>query len=131
MPYLPKPARKSQLGQKRKSSNRREDKRFYDSKAWKLTRQNQLYSTPYCEACHAAGTLTDCTTGGHIDHIVRRKDGGSPHDTSNLQTLCRLHHDSKSRLEGHYGCLVAFVGEPGEYVPAPGEKEELIIKLIG
>lgn len=35
-----------------------------------------------------------------VDHIVRIKDGGT-HDLSNLQGLCRHHHQSKSASEGN------------------------------
>lgn len=90
-----------------------------------------MQEAPYCEACMAAGTVKGLVHGAHIDHIVRRKDGGAPLDTRNLQTLCRAHHDRKNGLEKNRGALVAFTGEHGERVPAPGEKDKLIKLLIG
>ena len=36
--------------------------------------------------------------GGYVDHIVRVADGGS-WEPENLQTLCKEHHDLKTREE--------------------------------
>lgn len=130
MPYLPKPKRKPPTT-RRKSSNSREDKRFLDSKPWKQLRKLQLQRAPYCEACMAAGHVEELIYGAHIDHIVRRADGGAPLDERNLQTLCREHHEAKNRLERWYGCLVEHSGAPGYRYPQAGEKEKLIQILIG
>lgn len=79
----------------------------------------------------AAGTARGLVKGAHIDHIVRRKDGGAETDERNLQTLCRECHDKKSRLERHHGCLVEYEGAPGYRYPSAGEKEKLLNRLIG
>nr|WP_237341879.1 HNH endonuclease signature motif containing protein [Williamsia soli] len=37
------------------------------------------------------------------DHIVNIKAGGSKYDPNNLQSLCRTHHDQKTRSEAKRG----------------------------
>lgn len=131
MPFLPKPKRSPRTYQKRKTTETREGKQFLDSKAWKDVRQIQLGEAPYCEACMAAGEVRGLVKGAHIDHIVPRSKGGAHLDSRNLQTLCKYHHDVKNGLEKNRGCLVEFTGSPGNYLPAPGEKERLVKILIG
>ena len=45
-----------------------------------------------CRECGKAGRL-------EVDHVTRLQDGGDPWDPSNLQTLCRSCHVSKTRAE--------------------------------
>lgn len=130
MPYLPKP-QSSYTPPPRRTTNNAERKRFYDSTAWRRVRSIQISTVPYCEACYLQHTLTDCTQGAPIDHIVPINHGGDELDSNNLMTLCPAHHDRKSAMERHQGCLVAFTGEEGYRVPASGEKKRLLTKLIG
>lgn len=125
MPYLPKPTRKAYPPQRRRSNNSPERKKFYDSTQWQAVRQLQLRAVPYCEVCHK-----DVVVGGHIDHIVPISRGGAMVDERNLQTLCPVHHDKKSRLERHYGCMVEPEGEKGALIPKAGEKQRLLTKLM-
>jgi 5-methylcytosine-specific restriction enzyme A len=56
---------------------------------WRKVRNAYLTAHPYCEA-------PGCTElGVAVDHKLSRKRGGSD-DESNLQSLCRHHHASKT-----------------------------------
>jgi 5-methylcytosine-specific restriction enzyme A len=66
--------------------------RFYRSTAWRNARAAQLRREPWCRVCGVRATT--------VDHIAAfRLDGGDPLDPSNLQSLCRRHHDVKSANE--------------------------------
>jgi 5-methylcytosine-specific restriction protein A len=69
----------------------------YQSGLWKAIRSTQLKSIPYCEECKRNGIMTKATV---CDHIKPVKD--APHlatDPTNLQSLCKRCHDSKSSKE--------------------------------
>ncbi|MGV6875914.1 HNH endonuclease [Pseudochelatococcus sp. B33] len=55
-----------------------------------LARDNHL-----CQACLAADKLTPATD---VDHVTPKSKGGAD-DLSNLQSLCRRHHDEKTARE--------------------------------
>ena len=59
---------------------------------------------PLCVACLDAGVTR---LGDDVDHIVPLSKGGT-YDMSNLQGLCRSHHQQKSALEAgkswRFGC---------------------------
>lgn len=80
---------------------------FYQSQAWKRTKQafklstttledGRTVSNTMCIECYKQGIIKP---GHSIDHIVRIKDGGSRTDFNNLQNLCEYHHASKSAKE--------------------------------
>jgi 5-methylcytosine-specific restriction protein A len=71
--------------------------RFYQSEEWKATRRRKLQITPLCEECMRLGKLTKATM---VDHIKPIKEGGSPLDQDNLQSLCWSCHSRKSAQEG-------------------------------
>lgn len=82
--------------------------RYYQSKEWKsnkalfiqgFTNINGIsISNKYCIECYRKqNRLNDMYA---VDHIVRIKDGGT-HEHSNLQSLCKHHHQSKSAQEGN------------------------------
>lgn len=84
------------------------ERTFYNSKEWKaiktafkqsFTHINGIdLSNKYCIQCYIKqNRLNDMYA---VDHIIRVKDGGT-HDHSNLQSLCRHHHQSKSAVEGN------------------------------
>jgi 5-methylcytosine-specific restriction protein A len=56
---------------------------------WRKVRNAYLAAHPYCEApsCNEVGVA--------VDHKIPRKRGGTD-DESNLQSLCRHHHASKT-----------------------------------
>lgn len=75
---------------------------LYHSTRW--TRTSQLYRKehPICEQClrdKKCNQTTIVRLGTSVDHIVALKDGGDPYDWNNLQTLCALHHNRKTKLE--------------------------------
>lgn len=82
---------------RRQSVRHKQDCRFYDSKAWKRLRREQLNAEPLCVACLADGKTTEAR---HIDHIIPRS-----HDPSlelcfdNLQSLCVACHGRKTHTE--------------------------------
>ena len=71
--------------------------RFYQSKEWKLVKKRHLQIEPLCRECKKKGVLVRATM---VDHIVPIKQGGSPLDDSNLQSLCWSCHSRKSAQEG-------------------------------
>ena len=119
MPYLPRPEKK--IVSNFQSMSR---KRFYNSPAWKQVRAGQIIEQPYCIACFAMGILTDCTKGGHVDHIIRIEAGGAPLDPANLWTLCPPHSAKKTALESH-GLQVDGFGPPGSMVPTEQAKKRI------
>ena len=70
-------------------------KRVSRSLSTKLRRQ-ALYRDRW--TCRRCGLQDRSGKNLEADHIVRIADGG-PHDLSNLQILCRVCHDEKTRLE--------------------------------
>ena len=104
------------------------DQDFLASPAWRKARLIQLQLFPICAACALRGEFTDCTKGQPIDHVISRSVGGAPLDLRNLWTLCEAHHNKKSALEKN-GLNDAGVGEPGQLIPIPAEKER-VLKIL-
>lgn len=71
---------------------------LYQTAAWKRLRHYQLSLQPLCEFCLEA---EDITAAEVVDHVkAHRGQLDLFHDPSNLQSLCRPHHDgTKQRLE--------------------------------
>jgi len=63
---------------------------FYQSAAWHRAKAMKRAEGPaYCAVCGSGHRLI-------LDHKVERKDGGADLDLSNLQWLCRPHHQAKT-----------------------------------
>lgn len=87
-------------------------------KSWDRLSTATRLEEPLCRMCLALGKSTpaDC-----VDHIVPKAEGGSIHDPSNLQPLCRRHHDQKTVRDnargigrGPYASTIRVVtGPPG------------------
>lgn len=75
----------------------RETQRFYNSALWQKIRRDQLQREPICRMCLERGKYTPAVL---VDHITPIRQGGSPTDVKNLQSLCNLCHEQKSRAEG-------------------------------
>lgn len=74
-------------------------KRGY-SAGWKKIRDAVLAEEPNCRECKAAGRLVRAI---QVDHIVRRRDGGTD-ERSNLRPLCLQCHGRKTALyDGAFG----------------------------
>jgi 5-methylcytosine-specific restriction protein A len=66
---------------------------FYHSKEWKETRKWFAKRHPLCIVCKANGIAQSVEI---VDHIIEIKDGGSMLCVTNLQSLCRRHHNTKT-----------------------------------
>lgn len=77
-----------------KSQRNKESKRIYDSKRWReQVRPSVLVRDNYkCVSCGYLGRSDELV----VDHIVELRDGGSPYDKTNLQTLCHKCHNKKT-----------------------------------
>lgn len=53
---------------------------------------------PLCAVCVATEASDDVRPGVDVDHIVPLWEGGLD-DETNLQSICRRHHDEKTREE--------------------------------
>lgn len=74
----------------RKSPAMRARASFYNDPAWKARSARQLKEFPTCVVCGAPATIAD--------HIFARGLGGDPDGP--LQSMCKPHHDEKTRAEG-------------------------------
>lgn len=67
-------------------------KHLYKTARWGRLRSAQLSLQPLCEFCLRTETVTAAEV---VDHIQAHKgDTALFHDASNLQSLCKHHHDS-------------------------------------
>jgi 5-methylcytosine-specific restriction protein A len=70
---------------------------FYSSKAWHKLRAQALKRDGY--RCRMCGVDVRAKGAASVDHIVPRKlSPGLALDLSNLQVLCKYHHDSTKQL---------------------------------
>jgi 5-methylcytosine-specific restriction protein A len=83
---------------------------LYGRVRWKRLREHQLALQPLCEYCLRIEVVTVATI---VDHRIPHKgDDSLFHDPSNLQSLCKLHHDRDKRLEEN-GKRVIYYGVDG------------------
>lgn len=123
MPYLP-----LNLKKRKAVGYNTEYTPFYNSKPWRDLRKSILIKTPLCAVCLSSNIMTDCTKGGHVDHIIRIRAGGAKLDPVNLWVLCADHHNKKSYLESR-GYVVDKKVKDSEYVPTAEGLRELIDKI--
>ena len=73
---------------------------------WRRARLMHLARQPLCQGCLRQGRYV---AGNEVDHIVPLAIGGEKLDPRNLQTLCRMCHQEKTREDrrkGHvYKCI--------------------------
>lgn len=109
----------------------------YNTAVWRKASTRQRWQQPLCEACLAAGVLTDVTPGKHkgaTDHIIQLSQGGAFIDGRNLLSLCargngRNHHEKKSMLES-LGMNIPYVlNEQGEKIPTKAGRQQVIEAL--
>ena len=87
-------------GRRRYDKRRRgtEARSWYKTARWKRMRAAQLDSQPLCRFCLNEGRTTAATICDHI--VPHRGDRDLFFDASNLQSLCKAHHDGeKQRIE--------------------------------
>ncbi|RUW55077.1 HNH endonuclease [Mesorhizobium sp. M1A.F.Ca.ET.072.01.1.1] len=82
----------------RRSPEAAEYRRLYKTARWLRLRERQLAAQPLCGMCLL---IEDVTAADTVDHVKpHRGDAALFYDPSNLQSLCKYHHDSvKQRLE--------------------------------
>ena len=94
--WIPKRERKIEVFKSTASRSSGDMRQFYNSKAWRSLRNYKIQMQPLCEHCESKG-LTE--PAREIDHIEAIKDGGPKLSISNLQSLCKSCHASKSAKE--------------------------------
>lgn len=75
---------------------------FYSSVVWQKVRRAYRARHPLCELCSSRGRAVTATL---VDHIHEISDGGDYTDSSNLMSLCRRCHSSKTaRMQAARRC---------------------------
>lgn len=98
-PVFRPPGWKPRIPWERRTTYR--DKRIR-GRAGQAMRALVLGEEPYCRTCLGEGKRV---MANDVDHIVPLAGGGS-NDRSNMQALCRPHHEAKSlkeRVEAQHG----------------------------
>jgi len=76
-------------------------KHLYNTALWKALRLQQLKKSPICGYCDSQGRVTIANI---VDHIKPHKgDEILFYKPSNLQSMCKQHHDSTKAREEHSG----------------------------
>jgi 5-methylcytosine-specific restriction protein A len=78
-------------------SERRTDKQFYDSTAWRKCRKAYLGAHPLCVDCERKGKLTPATEVHHV--TPRKQDDELAFAWANFEGLCKSCHSRKTRRE--------------------------------
>jgi 5-methylcytosine-specific restriction protein A len=75
---------------------------WYSNKRWRMLRIHWLKCNPICVMCNKIGRITPATI---VDHVRPHKGSIDMfYDVSNLQSLCKQCHDSKTaREDGAFG----------------------------
>lgn len=74
---------------------------LYDTALWKRMRKQQLNAHPLCVMCIKQWITTQACI---VDHITPHKGNTTLfYDSDNLQSLCKLHHDSSKQSHERSG----------------------------
>ena len=77
------------------------ERSFYWSTQWRRLRKMKLNQDPVCEECLKSDVVEPAT---EVDHIIpRAKRPDLELDMTNLQSLCKPHHSSKTATENAPG----------------------------
>ena len=77
---------------------------LYRTKLWKKLRLIQLSKEPCCKYCEQQGRVVIATV---VDHIKPHKgDEILFYSPSNLQSMCKQHHDSTKQREENAGVMI-------------------------
>ena len=72
-----------------------EHKKLYATARWEKLRAHQLSREPLCAFCLQQNIITPATV---VDHVVpHRGDNDLFYNSSNLQSMCKYHHDSEKQ----------------------------------
>ena len=79
-------------------------KHLYQSEIWKARSKLFRQLNPLCVYCKKVGIDTPAEV---VDHIIPHKGNKKLFfDINNIQSLCKLHHDSTKKKEERLGCAV-------------------------
>lgn len=111
------------------SVHHKEYQYLYQSRRWKALRKQQLNKHPLCKICKEEGRLTPATVA---DHIIPHKGNEALFFTTNLQSLCKHHHDSdKQHQEYHgYSDRIGTDGYPTDPQHPQNSQQEKILQKI-
>ena len=85
-------------------TDRTAKQRLYNSQVWHRLKYKQLLKEPCCTYCDGVGHVVMATV---VDHIEPHKgDLELFHDPDNLQSLCKMHHDSTKQREEKTGSVI-------------------------
>lgn len=76
--------------------NHRGEREFYQTSAWRSTRNAFIKANPYCVDCAKEGKKVLANVVDHKKQIIENGDKFNP---DNLQSLCHHHHNQKSARE--------------------------------
>jgi 5-methylcytosine-specific restriction endonuclease McrA len=95
-----------------KSDGRAERKKLYDTKRWRAMRRLVMYEHPFCQWVEDEATGRLCNRkGDEVDHIIPRSQRRDLEwERSNLQTLCHMHHSTKTAIENKLGATLRHEG---------------------
>ncbi len=79
----------------------RELRAFYDSAEWRQLRSAHLELHPECQDCAITGSVTPATQVDHVLLLRERPDLAL--EPSNLKSLCKSCHSSKTLTDRHHG----------------------------
>lgn len=84
---------------------------LYKTARWQRLRGDQLRKIPWCERCDQHGRTAPATV---VDHKIPHKgDEQLFFDPTNLQSMCKPHHDSTKKREENRGGVVLGCDENG------------------
>lgn len=92
MAYIKKSKRKRYLPEKTYydvSKHKQNNKEFYNSKEWRITRTSYVNAYPLCEVCKVKNKVV---VGDEVHHIIEWQDGGDKFNEDNLLHVCRECH---------------------------------------
>lgn len=76
--------------------NIRGDRSFYQTSAWRSTRNAYIKANPWCVDCEKEGKKVKADVVDHKKQVILDGDKFNP---DNLQSLCHPHHNAKSARE--------------------------------
>ena len=95
------PAHQREAWREQNARRPRELRAFYDSAEWRQLRVAHLELYPECQDCAAAGRATPAHS---VDHVLPLRDRPDlALEPSNLKSLCKSCHSSKTLTDRHRG----------------------------
>ena len=84
---------------------------LYNTARWKQIRKLQLQKFPLCTMCESQGYIEKADV---VDHVIPHKGNKELFFNGELQSLCKMHHDSTKQSEEHTGIIKGgnIQGEP-------------------